>query len=68
MAGQSQSPTGIFATASTLPYLSVFLPLVVNRAEQTGFMISPVVLLLLMEHEVYGSVEVHSPVVVRFKT
>jgi hypothetical protein len=68
MAGQSQSPTSIFATTSTLPYLSVFLPLVVNRAERTGLMISPVVLLLLMEQEVYGSVDVHSPVVVRFKT
>lgn len=35
-AGQSQSPFGIFAVISTLPYLMVFFPLVLRRAERTG--------------------------------
>lgn len=52
IAGQSQSPCGIFATTSTFPYLIIFLPCVVRRAERTGGIIAPVVQLLRSEHAV----------------
>lgn len=52
IAGHIQSPLGSFATTSTLPYLMVFLPDVVRRAERTGGMVVPSEELLLMEHAV----------------
>jgi hypothetical protein len=38
-AGQSQSPAGILAVISTFPYLIVFFPFVLRRAERTGGMV-----------------------------
>ena len=43
MAGQSQSPCGIFATTSTLPYWMWWLFFVVMRALMTGGMTVPAV-------------------------
>jgi hypothetical protein len=59
-AGHSQSPLAILATISTRPYLILFLPFVVRRAERTGGMIVPSVALDLAPHEVY-SVAVQDP-------
>jgi hypothetical protein len=73
IAGHSQSPAGSLATTSTRPYLIVFFPAVVSRAERTGLMICPVVALLRIEHletvgtrfETRWSVLVQVPSVVR---
>lgn len=65
MAGQSQSPRGILATTSTLPYLILFFPLVVSLALRTGGIDTPSVLLLRTAHEP-ASVLVHVPSLVRF--
>jgi hypothetical protein len=74
IAGHSQSPLGILAITSTRPYLIATLPLVVKRADLTGFMMSPVVMLLVLAHGLAhqscvatSSVpEVHVPSAVRF--
>ena len=50
MAGQSQSPMGSLAVTSMRPYFMVFLAWVVRRAERTGLMIVPEVLLLVTAH------------------
>lgn len=52
IAGHNQSPLGSFATTSTLPYLMVFLPAVVIRADWMGGIVAPVDELLLTEHAV----------------
>lgn len=64
-AGQSQSPSGIFAVISTFPYLIVFFPLVFRRAERTGGMVYPSVLLLWIT-QLNGLVDVQLPSAVRF--
>ena len=62
--GKSQSPAGIFATISTLPYLIATLPAVVKRAERTGFMFVPLVELLTLTHaDRRGVVQLPSAVV-----
>lgn len=59
-AGQSQSPFAILATISTRPYLMLFLPFVVMRAERTGGITLPSVELDLTPHAA-TSVDVHEP-------
>jgi hypothetical protein len=66
MAGQSQSPFGIFATTSMRPYVIVFLPDVVRRADLTGFIMMPDELLLVVT-QAEASVEVQFPSLVKFK-
>jgi hypothetical protein len=66
MAGQSQSPFGIFATTSMRPYVIVLLPDVVRRADLTGFIMMPDELLLVVAQG-EASVEVQVPSLVRFK-
>lgn len=65
IAGHSQSPLGSFATTSTLPYLMVFLPAVVKRAERIGGMTVPIDALLWTAQAVPVLVQV--PSLVRFK-
>ena len=64
--GQSQSPFGILATTSTRPYFSDTLPAVVRRAERTGLIIVPFVVLLTMTHWMSAG-EVQVPSAVKFK-
>lgn len=70
----SSSLSGSSSHPSTRPYLMVFLPAVVRRAERTGLMIWPEVVLLLTAHfelifrvETRWSFDVHEPSTVRFK-
>lgn len=60
IAGQSQSPLGNLAVTSTFPYLMVFLPMVVRRADRTGGIRLPRVSLLWIE-QLEMSVEVQLP-------
>jgi hypothetical protein len=62
IAGHSQSPAGIFATTSTRPYLVLFLPLVLIRADRTGGIMTLRVLLEWTEHcELEVPVQLPSP-------
>lgn len=54
MAGHNQSPLGIRADTSTRPYLIVFLPAVVSRADRTGLMIWFLVELLTTAQGLYS--------------
>lgn len=65
IAGHSQSPLGSFATTSTFPYLMVFFPAVVNRADWIGGMVVPIEELLRIAQAVPVLVQVPSEV--RFK-
>lgn len=68
IAGHSHCPGGILATTSTRPYLMVFLPLVVIRAERTGLIIVEVVALLVLTQSVeVVSLEVQVPAAVRLR-
>ena len=62
IAGHNQSPLGNFAVTSTFPYVMVFLPTVVRRAERTGGIRSPSVLLLRIEQlDIDVDVQLPSP-------
>jgi hypothetical protein len=51
IAGQIQSPRGIFATTSTRPYRMLFLPFVVRRADLTGGIMRPKVKFEAIAHD-----------------